>query len=65
MLTLVLLGPAMVRAFGLTGGAISFLVVQLCFLLAAWSLSTRIQPMPWHRPWLALRELSRAWKKER
>ena len=57
----VVLSPLLVRKLGLTGGALSYLAVQLYFLLAAWLLSTRIRPMPWARPRLALRVLARAW----
>ena len=53
----VALAPPLTRAYGLTGGALAFLLVQLCALLACWLLSVWIQPMPWHRPKLALRVL--------
>ena len=58
----VVLAPLLARQFGLTGGALAFLIVQICALLTAWLLSVRIQPMPWHRPVLALRVLRGSWK---
>jgi len=58
----VVLAPLLARGFGLTGGALAFVIVQLVALLACWLLSVWIQPMPWHRPVLALRVLRRAWK---
>ena len=57
----VVLAPTLVHTFGLEGGALAFLSVQVCALLASWFLSIRIQPMPWHRPGLALRVLGKAW----
>jgi O-antigen/teichoic acid export membrane protein len=51
------IAPPLARNYGLTGGALAFLTVQLCALLACWLLSVWIQPMPWHRPLLALRVL--------
>jgi len=57
----VVLAPALARTYGLTGGALAFLTVQLCALLLSWLLSVWIQPMPWHRPVLALRVLRGSW----
>ena len=57
------LAPTLTRALGLVGGALSFLSVQVCVLTASWCLSTRIQPMPWRRPALALRVLRGAWNR--
>jgi O-antigen/teichoic acid export membrane protein len=51
------IAPPLARSYGLTGGALAFLAVQLCALLACWLLSVWVQPMPWHRPMLALRVL--------
>jgi len=58
----VVLAPLLARQFGLTGGALAFLIVQICALLTAWLLSVWIQPMPWHRPVLAVRVLRASWK---
>ncbi len=54
-----MLAPALTLAWGLTGAAASFLLVQLIFLVLSWMLSLRVQPMPWRRPGLALRLLTR------
>lgn len=51
--------PVLVGEYGLMGGGLSFLAVQIFFLLVCWILSFRIQLMPWHRPGLALRLLGR------
>src|SRR4029079_5584001 len=51
------IAPPLARSYGLTGGALAFLAVQLCALLACWLLSVWVQPMPWHSPMLALRVL--------
>ncbi len=56
----VVVAPLLAREFGLTGGAVAFLGVQICALLTSWLLSIWIQPMPWHRPALALRVLGRS-----
>lgn len=48
-----------VSRFGQVGGAISYLATQCTALAMAWLLSTRIAPMPWSRPWLAVRVLLR------
>jgi O-antigen/teichoic acid export membrane protein len=53
----VILAPMLVKRFGVVGGAISYLCVQASQLLLSWLLSTRVQPMPWHRPALAWRAL--------
>jgi len=58
----IVLAPALARAYGLTGGALAFLTIQLCALFACWLLSVWIQPMPWHRPILALRVLRGSWR---
>lgn len=52
-----LLAPVLAGAWGLKGAALSFLMVQLLLLLLSWLLSLRVQPMPWHRPVLALQLL--------
>lgn len=62
-LVAVILAPTLIHALGLVGGALSFLSIQVCSLTAYWCLSTRIQPMPWHRPALALRALRGAWNR--
>ena len=53
--------PALTRAFGVQGAAVSFFAIQMCALVAGWALSLWVQPMPWRRPKLALRVLRRAW----
>lgn len=58
----VFLAPVLARRYGLTGGALAFLLVQLCALLTSWLLSAWVQPMPWHRPMLALRVLRASWR---
>lgn len=55
---LLLATPAVAR-FGLSGGAATYVAAQLMLLAAAWALSRRVAPMPWHRPVLALRVLAR------
>jgi O-antigen/teichoic acid export membrane protein len=52
-----LLAPFMVNHYGLRGGALTYCTGQIVLLLAAWIFSSRVKPMPWHRPVLALRVL--------
>jgi O-antigen/teichoic acid export membrane protein len=54
-----LLAPRAVERFGVQGGALTYLLVQLVMTTAAWALSTRVYPMPWRRPVLAIRLLLR------
>jgi O-antigen/teichoic acid export membrane protein len=58
LLALLVATPA-VAAWGARGGALTYLLAQAALLAAAWVLSTRVQPMPWCRPRLALRSLQR------
>jgi O-antigen/teichoic acid export membrane protein len=53
------LAPWAVEQFGVQGGAFTYLLVQLVLMAAAWALSTRVYPMPWRRPVLAVRLLLR------
>lgn len=53
------LAPRAVERFGVQGGALTYLLVQLALLAAAWALSTQVYPMPWRRPTLAVRLLLR------
>jgi O-antigen/teichoic acid export membrane protein len=55
----VLVAPPAVERFGLAGGGVAYVVSHLVLLGAAWLLSRRVVPMPWHRPGLALRILAR------
>jgi O-antigen/teichoic acid export membrane protein len=52
--------PWAVSSLGTTGGAIAYCAAQATLLVAAWQLSRRVAPMPWHRPNLALRVLWRS-----
>ena len=56
----VLLDPALARHFGLIGAAASYLCVQAVSLLLFWALSTKVKPMPWGSPMLAIRLLRNA-----
>jgi O-antigen/teichoic acid export membrane protein len=58
----VLLAPFLASRFGLTGAALAYLSVQCIGLTLSWALSTRVQPMPWSRPSLAMRTLSARWR---
>lgn len=58
----VALAVVLTARFGAAGAAAAYLGAQLAQLLLAWLLSTRAQPMPWHRPLLAVRTLGRAWR---
>ncbi len=53
------LAPMLASRFGLVGAAVAYLCSQSLLLALAWLLSTRVQPMPWHRPLLAWRVLRR------
>jgi O-antigen/teichoic acid export membrane protein len=53
------LAPHAVARSGVQGGALTYLLVQLVLLTVAWALSTRVYPMPWRRPLLAIRLLVR------
>jgi O-antigen/teichoic acid export membrane protein len=53
------LALVLVDRYGLTGAAIAYLVGQLSQLVLSWLVSLRVQPMPWQRPQLALRLLTR------
>lgn len=55
------LAPVLASTLGLKGAAVSFLIIQLLLMLLAWLLSLRIQPMPWHRPLLAVQVLTQSW----
>ena len=54
------LAPMLVSHFGLVGAATAYLCAQTLLLVLSWVLSTKVQPMPWHRPLLALRVLRRS-----
>ena len=53
--------PLMASKYGVRGAAIAYLVIQTLQLALAWLLSTKVQPMPWGRPALALRVAIRGW----
>ncbi len=53
------IAPLFVARFGARGGAASYLVTQATLLVLSWTLSMRVQPMPWNRPVLAMRALFR------
>jgi len=53
------LAPFAVSRHGLLGGAAAYCASQAALLAAAWILSMRVKPMPWGRPLLAIRVLSR------
>lgn len=59
------LAPALASSFGLVGAALALLGAQSLSLALTWALSTRIAPMPWHRPRLAARVLARSWRTAR
>ena len=56
----VMTAPWLAGRFGVTGAAASYLLSQCTLLVLAWTLSTRVRPMPWHRPRLAVRALLRS-----
>lgn len=56
----VALAIVLTKRFGAAGAAAAFLGAQTVQLALSWLLSTRVQPMPWHRPWLAVRSLGRS-----
>ncbi|MBS0366248.1 MAG: oligosaccharide flippase family protein [Proteobacteria bacterium] len=51
------LAPVLVARLGVQGGAVSYFCAQSAMLVLAWAVSTKVQPMPWTRPVLALRAL--------
>jgi O-antigen/teichoic acid export membrane protein len=51
--------PFAVERFGIEGGALTYLSVQLALTVAVWTLSLRVYPMPWRHAGLALRLLLR------
>ena len=51
------LAPIMVARFGLPGAAATYLCAQSALLVLSWTVSTKVQPMPWRQPALALRVL--------
>lgn len=53
------LAPYAVSKLGLNGGGGTYLSAQVALLIAAWTLSRLIQPMPWSHPLLAMRVLFR------
>jgi O-antigen/teichoic acid export membrane protein len=57
-LAAIMAAPA-VKAFGIDGGGLCYLLAQVALLITAWGLSTRVTPMPWFRPRLALRAFFR------
>jgi O-antigen/teichoic acid export membrane protein len=59
-LVALLIAPWAVASLGTTGGAMAYCAAQATLLAAAWLLSRRVAPMPWHRPNLALRVLWRS-----
>lgn len=56
------LAPATVEYYGVMGAALTYCMGQAALLLAVWTLSLRVKPMPWQRPSLALRVLARSWR---
>ncbi len=54
-----LVAPHAVSAAAMNGGGAAYLLAQATLLVAAWTLSCRVHPMPWLRPGLALRVLLR------
>jgi len=54
------LAIVLTKRFGAAGAAAAYLGAQTTQLALSWLLSTRVQPMPWHRPWLAVRALGRS-----
>ncbi len=59
----VVMASILTARYGLSGAAAAYLCAQTAQLVLSWLLSQRIQPMPWHRPALALRTLSRSWRR--
>lgn len=57
--------PYAVSTFALAGGGATYLAAQLALLVAAWTLSRMVQPMPWSQPLLAMRVLFRKCKVSR
>jgi O-antigen/teichoic acid export membrane protein len=55
----VVLAIVLTKRFGAAGAAAAYLGAQTVQLALSWLLSTRVQPMPWHRPWLSVRALAR------
>jgi O-antigen/teichoic acid export membrane protein len=53
------IAPYAVSNSGLEGGGGTYLSAQVALLIAAWTLSRLIQPMPWSHPLLAMRVLLR------
>lgn len=51
------LAPVAVARLGVVGGGATYIVSQATLVLTAFALSSRITPMPWGRPLLALRVL--------
>lgn len=49
--------PAMTLKWGIPGAAASFVLAQVFFLGLVWAFSTRVHPMPWNYPRLAIRSL--------
>ena len=58
----VALAIVLTARFGAVGAAAAYLGAQMAQLVLSWLMSTRAQPMPWHRPLLALRTLGRSWR---
>jgi O-antigen/teichoic acid export membrane protein len=56
----VVLSLVLSSRFGLQGAAAAYVSAQACLLVFVWILSTRVQPMPWTRPALALAILVRS-----
>jgi O-antigen/teichoic acid export membrane protein len=56
----VTLAIVLTTRIGAAGAAVAYFGAQTAQLALSWLLSARVQPMPWHRPWLALRALARA-----
>lgn len=54
-----MVAPYAVSNSGLEGGGGTYLAAQVALLIAAWTLSRLIQPMPWSHPMLAMRVLFR------
>lgn len=58
LVALLLASPA-VHYFGVVGAAMTFIAAQLSLLILALVLSSRVSPMPWRRPRLAIQLLFR------
>jgi len=58
------LAPIMAARYGLQGAAAAYLCAQAIQLVLSWILSTKVRPMPWRRPALALQVLGRSGRRQ-